>query len=90
MKGLQFDPVAVADWISNNVWIFLLIAFVAFIFHIFRPNGFAIEWIKASTRKRELDAKQLDDARFLANIFSRKYDRPDPLLPFDDDVSERS
>lgn len=85
---MNFDLVAIGDWISNNIWLFLLVAAVAFVFHLFRPNGFAIKWLEAKTRQRELDAKQVDDVRAIANIFAMRFDRPDPLLPFDD-VNDR-
>ena len=80
----SFDVAAVGDWISNHVWLFLLVAFVAFIFHLFRKGGFAEKLLEYRVKVKELDAKQLDDARELADIMRRKYDREDPLLPFDD------
>ena len=83
----SFDVAAVGDWISDHVWLFLLVAFVAFVafvFHLFRRGGFAEKLLEYRVKVKELDAKQLDDARELADIMRRKYDREDPLLPFDD------
>lgn len=87
MSGINI--VALGDWIKANIWLFLLFAFIAFIFFLFQKDGFAIKWMELKVRERELDSKQLDDARVLADIFMRRYDRPDPLLPFDSDLSDQ-
>ncbi len=80
----RFDPTAIAGWIEGHIWVFLLIAFVLFVFFIFQKGGFAEKYLDYRLKKEELDAKQLSDAKVVADIFSRKYDRDDPLLPFDD------
>ncbi len=80
----SFDPTAIVGWIENHVWVFLLCAAIAFVFFIFQKGGFAEKYLAYRTRKDELDAKKLDDLRAVTDIFVRKYDRPDPLLPFDD------
>lgn len=80
----SFDLAAIGDWVAGNIWLFLLFAFVGFIFFIFQKGGFAEKLLDYRLRSRELDAKQVDDLRAVADIFRRKYDRADPLLPFDD------
>ena len=85
----SFDLAAIGDWVGNNLPIFLVLAFVAFMFFIFQKGGFAEKFLEYRIRGRELDAKQLDDSRAIADILRRKYDRPDPLLPFDDGPSDQ-
>jgi len=85
----HFDVAGVGNWISDHVWLFLLVAFVAFMFWIFQKGGFAEKYLEHRTRVRELDAKQLDDLKAVTDIFRRKYDRSDPLLPFDDGLNEQ-
>lgn len=80
----SFDIVEVGNWVTNNVWVFLLVAFVVFMFHVFQKGGFAEKLLDYRIRKKELDAKQVEDVRILIDISKRKYDREDPLLPFDD------
>lgn len=79
----HFDVAAIGNWLASNIYLFLLVASVAFIFFIFQKGGFAEKFLESRTRARELDAKMLDDARVLADILLRKYDRDDPMLPFD-------
>ena len=74
------------NWISDNIFLFLLIAGIAFLFHLFRPHGFAEKFMEYRLKQRELDAKQLDDARAIANILRRKFEIDEPLLPFDDET----
>ena len=86
----SFDVAAVGDWVGQNVWLFLLVAFVAFIFFIFQRGGFAEKYLEYRIKIRELDAKQVDDTRILADILRRNYDREDPYLPFDEpDLGDR-
>jgi hypothetical protein len=85
----SFDIAAIGDWVAANVWLFLLVAFVMFVFFIFQKGGFAERFLDYRIRKTELEAKQLDDARVIADIFMRKHDREDPLLPFDDGLDDR-
>lgn len=80
----HFDVAGVGNWVASHVWLFLLIAFVAFIFFLFQKGGFAEKFLAYRTRVRELDAKKLDDVKAITDILRRKYDRADPFLPFDD------
>lgn len=73
----------VGDWIYQNIWLCLLIALILLIFHILRPKGFGSDVLTYMTRKAELDARQLDDARALADMLSTRFGRSDPFLPFD-------
>jgi hypothetical protein len=84
----SFDVAGIGAWISDNIWLFMLLVFIAFIFHIFSKGGFAEKLLEYRFKGRELDAKQLDDARRLADTFAKKYDRDDPLLPFDSGLNE--
>lgn len=84
----KFDLAAIGDWIGANIWLCLLVAAIVFIFWIFRKGAFAEKLLDYRIKQRELDAKRIDDAKELANILTRKYDRDDPLLPFPDDVTK--
>lgn len=84
-----FDLAGVGNWVIEHLWLFLLIAFVAFVFWLFQKGGFAEKFLDYRVRTKELDAKQLDDIRIMADIFRRTYDRDDPLLPFDDGPTDR-
>lgn len=79
----SLDIAAVGNWLEAHIWLFLLVAFIAFLFFIFQKGGFAEKLLDYRIRSRELEAKKLDDVRVIADIFRRKYDRPDPLLPFE-------
>jgi hypothetical protein len=83
-----FDLAGIGQWVSNNVSLFLLFAFVGFIFWIFQRGGFAEKYLEYRTKGKELEAKQLDDVRVLTDIFRRTYDRDDPYLPFDDETMD--
>lgn len=87
--GGGFDLAAVGQWVQDHIWLALLCIFIAFIFHLFRPGGFAEKYLEYRTRKSELDSKHLDDVRKLTDMFKRKYDRDDPFLPFDDGLDDQ-
>jgi hypothetical protein len=80
----NFDLAGIGGWIEGHVWLFLLTALVAFIFFIFQKGGFAEKLLEYRLKVRELDARQIDAARALADRLKRQYDRDDPLLPFYD------
>ena len=82
--GSAFDPAALGNWLEGHVWLFLLIASVLFVFFLFQKGGFAEKYLDYRRARDEQKAKQLDDLRAITDVFKRKYDRPDPLLPFDD------
>lgn len=84
----SFDIAGVGAWITDNIWLFMMLVFIGFIFHIFVRGGFAEKFLEYRIKGRELDAKQLDDIRRLADTFARKYDRDDPLLPFDSGLTD--
>lgn len=79
----SFDIAAVGDWIADNIWLFLLVAFVVFMFHIFQKGGFAEKYLEYSNRKRELETKQVDDVRKIIDILDKKFEGEEPWLPFD-------
>lgn len=80
----SFDVAGVGQWVSDNIWLFLLVVGIAFVFYLFQPSGFAEKLLDHRRKIRELDAKHLDDTRAIADILQRRFDREDPLLPFDD------
>lgn len=80
----SFDLAGVGGWIEAHLWLFLLFAAIVFVFFIFQKGGFAEKYLEYRTRKEELDAKRLDDMRVIADMLSRRHDRDDPLLPYDD------
>lgn len=80
----SFDIAGVGGWINDNIWMVLLFVLIGFIFYIFQPGGFAEKMLEHRAKLKELDAKQLDDTRAIADILQRRFDREDPLLPFDD------
>jgi hypothetical protein len=80
----HFDMAGIGDWAADNLEIFLIFAFVAFTFWIFRKGAFAEKFLEYRLKSRELDAKQLDDSRAVADILRRHLGPDEPLLPFDD------
>ena len=80
----RFDLAGVGHWAGENLEIFLVFSFIAFIFFIFRKGAFAEQFLQYRLRARELDAKQLDDSRAVADILRRHLGPDEPLLPFDD------
>jgi hypothetical protein len=74
--------------VGQNIWVFLLVASVLFVFHLFRPNGFAAHFLDYQLKRRQLDSKRLDDTRRIADILQRKHDPEEPMLPFDDPSKE--
>ena len=80
------DVAAVGNWLANHVALFVLVAAILFVFFLFQKGGFAEKYLQYRIRRQELDAKQLDDARVIADIIARRYEREDPLLPFDKPV----
>lgn len=80
----HFDVGGIGDWAAANIWVFLLIAAVLFVFFLFQKGGFAEKFLEYRIKRDELESKRLDDMRVITDIFAKKYDRPDPLLPFDD------
>lgn len=85
----NFDLAGVGGWINDHVYLFLLIAAVAFIFFIFQKGGFAEKLLEYRLKARALDSKRLDDARALADILTRKYEGDEPRLPFGETQSEQ-
>lgn len=83
-EGGQFDLAGIGNWAESHIEIFLVIAFITFIFFIFRKGAFAEKLLEYRLKAKELDAKQLDDARVVADILRRHLGPDDPLLPFDD------
>lgn len=80
----SFDIAGVGQWISDNIWLFLLLVGIGFVFFLFQKGGFAEKLLEYRIKSKELDAKQLDDTRVIADILRRRFDREDPFLPFDD------
>jgi hypothetical protein len=79
----SFDIAGVGDWVAANIWVFLLIAFVVFMFHVFQKGGFAEKYLEYRNRKRELEASQSTDLRKIIETLDRKFDSDEPWLPFD-------
>ena len=85
----SFDIAGVGDWLVHNIGFFVLLAAVAFIFFLFQKGGFAEKLLDYRLRRKELETRQLDDAKVIADMLNRRYERDDPLLPFDDAVKGR-
>jgi hypothetical protein len=83
----SFDLAAVGNWVTDNLWLCVLLLAIAFVFHLFRVGGFAEKYLEYRTKRRELDIKQLDGLQKMADTLSRKYDGDEPFLPFDDDLT---
>jgi len=79
----SFDVAGVGDWISNHVWLFLLIAFVAFVFYIFQKGGFAEKFLEYRLKREQLAAQQASDVKAIAEAMSRRNEGDEPLLPFE-------
>jgi hypothetical protein len=79
----SFDIAGVGDWVTANIWVFLLIAFVVFMFHIFQRGGFAEKYLEYRNKKRELEANQSSDLRKIIETLDRKFDGDEPWLPFE-------
>lgn len=80
----SFDVAGIGQWISDNIWLFLLIVGIGFVFYLFQKGGFAEKLLEYRIKSKELDSKRLDDTRVIADILRRRFDREDPFLPFDD------
>lgn len=83
-KDVEFDLAGVLGVIEDKLWIILLLLFVAFIFYIFQKGGFAEKYLESRNRARELDARQVENVRYIADKLSRKFDGDEPFLPLPD------
>lgn len=84
IENSKFDLAAIGNWAEDHVEIFLLFAFIAFIFFIFRKGAFAERFLEFRLKSKELDAKRLDDSRVVADILRKQLGPDAPLLPFDE------
>ena len=78
-----FDIAGVGNWVTANIWVFLLVAFVVFMFHVFQRGGFAEKYLEYRNRNRELEASQSNDLRKIIETLDRKFDGDEPWLPFE-------
>ncbi|QLC25774.1 hypothetical protein HFP57_12610 [Parasphingopyxis algicola] len=81
--GFSFDVRAIGDWITDNIWLFLLIVLIAYIFFISRKDGLASKYLDYRAKTREIEASKVEGLRRLAQLFESSYGPDEPLLPFD-------
>lgn len=79
----SIDVIALVNWANEHIWVFLLIAAVLFIFFLFQRGGFAEKYLEYRTKREELDANKARDMRVIVEMFRRRHDREDPLLPLE-------
>jgi len=83
-NGYRFDLAGLLSALEAHLPMVLLLLFVGFMFWVFQKGGFAERFLDARQRKRELDARQLENLRHIADKLGRKYDGDEPFLPLPD------
>lgn len=83
-EGYSFDASGLLNLVGDNLWLVLLLLAIAFIFFIFRKGAFAEKLLESRNRKHELDARQVESLRHIADTLSKKYEGDQPFLPLPD------